>query len=166
MPLFLSAIITSKLYLQKLLSKMLGHFCFFVMKQKKKKEEKMHCIFSTFPSFSSSHLVILTPPHKCLENWNFGRGHLKNRVFFFFFCQKSNKWWSEHLGFFISDAFHENRTSIKETGMMYVRVSKPSFGEYAAYLVLVFVCSSNSQITHNEHMHALIFSFWCEKRVH
>lgn len=68
MPLFLSAIITSKLYLQKLLSKMLGHFCFFVMKQKKKKEEKMHCIFSTFPSFSSSHLVILTPPHKCLEN--------------------------------------------------------------------------------------------------
>lgn len=64
--------------------------------------------------------------------------------------------------FFISNAFHENRTSIKEMGMMYMRVGKPSFGEYATYLVLVFVCFSYRHITHTEHMLALIFPFWCE----
>lgn len=51
MPLFLSAIITSKLYLQKLLSKMLGHFCFFVMKQKKKKKKKCTAFSVHFQAF-------------------------------------------------------------------------------------------------------------------
>lgn len=49
---------------------------------------------------------------------------------------------------------------------MYMRVGKPSFGEYATYLVLVFVCFSNRHITHTEHMLALIFPFWCEGKVH
>lgn len=164
MPLFLSAIITSKLYLQKLLSKMLGHFCFFVMKQKKRRKNALHFQYISKLFFLS--FGYFNPPTQMFGKLKFWKRTFKEQGFFFFFCQKSNKWWSEHLGFFISDAFHENRTSIKETGMMYVRVSKPSFGEYAAYLVLVFVCSSNSQITHNEHMHALIFSFCCEKRVH